>query len=113
MMLARCLSTTLMAIPMVIWAQFSAPSVLLTEDSADPLTAIDLDGDGDLDLVRPHAQFGLIAYTNVDGQGNYAFGGTILPASLELGSGPLAMPMTMASPMRWPNSAAATSCIWC
>lgn len=84
MKLTRCFSALLLAAPWAAEAQFAPASVLLTDDAPDPFTAVDIDGDGDLDLVRLLDGFGLIAYTNFDGLGSFAFGGIILSSDQDI-----------------------------
>lgn len=71
-------------LPFIGEGQFSGPLSLLQGDAPDPMEAVDVDGDGDLDLVRLDASFGIVVYSNTDGQGSFAFGGVIAddPASL-------------------------------
>ncbi|MBK9175379.1 MAG: T9SS type A sorting domain-containing protein [Flavobacteriales bacterium] len=64
--------------PLLAVAQFSAPQPFLQNDAADPLQAIDLDNDGDRDLVRFDAALGIVAYENFDGLGSFSFGGSLI-----------------------------------
>lgn len=71
--------------PVLAMAQFSAPQSFLQNDTADPLQAIDLDNDGDLDLVRFDAVFGIVAYENFDGLGSFASGGILIGLDAPIG----------------------------
>lgn len=76
--MVRPLPFALLAIlPFALHGQFSEPLSLLQGDAPDPMEAVDIDGDGDLDLVRLDAAFGIVLYSNTDGLGNFAFGGVL------------------------------------
>ncbi|MBK7381815.1 MAG: T9SS type A sorting domain-containing protein [Flavobacteriales bacterium] len=64
-------------------AQFGAAQVILTGDDPDPVHAIDVDHDGDLDLVRTRIDQGLLWYADLDGLGTFGPPGVIIPPPFE------------------------------
>lgn len=71
--------------PLLAVAQFGAPQPFLLNDAPGPMQAIDLDNDGDLDLVRFDAAMGVVYFENVDGLGGFTFGGLLIGLAEPIG----------------------------
>jgi hypothetical protein len=63
-------------------AQFGPGQTLLTDDWPNEMQAIDVDADGDKDLVRYRDASGLVWMENADGLGNFAAEEIIIPEGL-------------------------------